>query len=479
MRRMRKASLLVAGTLLWTACAEQAPPTAPLEIGEAALSRGASNVRINVLLHGPLTAASRAELESFGRIVLEVPRIDAAVLLGRGADVARIAALGSVAVAELDSQVSTGPLDAQLAADFTAGLNTWNLDAINVTDLGAGRTMGLTGAGVYVGVLDTGLMHTWRLYFPEERIASQYARAFSGGAASNAVPETPNVWEKDVNGHGTHVTSTIIGYSLRGTPINGVAPRATVIPVKVLGQQGSGWSSIVAQGITYMGELKETELSGSPVVINLSLGSRSLSALVQAAIDYAIEQGVIVVAAAGNEGAAGMSYPGGYAPVISAGSVGWGDCPGLVRANCFGQWTSGTWWFGADVAEPTDPAHFYVSSFSSRELAGQELDVLAPGDWVVGPYQLNRGVHASYFYLSGTSMASPHVAGIVALMAEKNGSLTAAQAEAILKGTALPMAPGTRYPLAPGGTSVFQYTWDADATGAGMVTADAAVSATP
>jgi subtilisin family serine protease len=166
---------------------------------------------------------------------------------------------------------------------------------------------------VWVAVLDTGLVDTWRQYFPEQRIAEEYARCFQGGGNDQGeVSEPPNCWEHDTNSHGTHVTSTILGYSFGGTPVNGVAPRATVIPVKVLKNAGFGWSSQVARGIVYVADLKAGPLSGSPVVINMSLGGPQLDAVEQAAIDYANEQGVIVVAAAGNEGDDGMSFRGAH-----------------------------------------------------------------------------------------------------------------------------------------------------------------------
>lgn len=277
------------------------------------------------------------------------------------------------------------------------------------------------------------------------------------------------MWEHDQNSHGTHVTSTILGYSFRGAPINGVAPMATVIPVKVLNQAGFGWSSVIARGIVYVADLRNSVLGGAPVVINMSLGGPSLDAIEQAAIDYAIGKGVIIVAAAGNEGAHGMGYPGAYAPVISVAASGW-----------IGEWSPAgnrSWWNNRNVADPTDPADFYITDFSSRQLAGQDLDVAAPGSWVVGPYQVNSG-QTSYYFLGGTSMASPHVAGIVALMAQKNPVLTAADAESILEGSAIILLPGCRIVGQPNGSAT-EFCWETDATGAGLATADTALAGTP
>jgi subtilisin family serine protease len=110
-------------------------------------------------------------------------------------------------------------------------------------------------------------------------------------------------------------------------------------------------------------------------------------------------------------------------------------------------------------------------------LSGQDLDVAAPGTWIVGPYKVNSGMSLSYFYLGGTSMASPHVAGIVALMAQKDPTLTAGTAEAALEGSAIFLAPGCRTVLQPSGYENF--CWGADATGAGLVDAVAALAAVP
>ena len=240
---------------------------------------------------------------------------------------------------------------------------------------------------------------------------------------------------------------------------------ANIIPVKVLNQNGSGWSSVIAAGINYMADLKAGPLAKHPVVINMSLGGPVLDAMEQEAIDDAIAKGVIIVASAGNSGTDGMGYPGAYAPVISVAASGWVD---------EGKYAS--WWRNYDVPDPTDPADFFITDFSSRAIIidgiEQDLDVVAPGSAVVGPYKANSGNRFSYYYLSGTSMASPHVAGIVALMAQKNPALKATEAEQILEDTAIDMAPGCR--IFVGSTAAD--CWDTNVTGSGLATADAALA---
>jgi subtilisin family serine protease len=435
-----------------------------LNEGVNSLSKSnAGNIGINIVLNTPITDKILTKLGSYGKVMDVIYEINAVRLLAKADVLTTIQALPFVKGANPDAERNGPPIDTVPVESFGEGLSTWDLDAINVTDFGFNnRKVTQDGTGVILVIMDTGLLDSWRQYFPEERIATEYAKSFSGGGASGmgAVAEQPNKWEHDQNSHGTHVTSTILGYSLGGTPINGVAPMATVVPVKVLNQNGSGWSSVIARGIMYAAELKEGPLSGSPVVVNMSLGGPHLDALEQAAIDYAIGKGVIIVASAGNNGTRGMGYPGAYEPVIS-----------VAAAGYVGAFSTSSWWYSINIPDPFNPANYYIADYSSREKPGQDLDVTAPGDWIVGPYQLQSG-KTSYYFLGGTSMASPHVAGIVALMAQKDPSLTAAVAESKLESAAIPMPVSDSY---YGNT----YIYSSIDYGSGFITADAVLALVP
>ena len=425
---------------------------------------------VEIVVSGALTDAVLAELGGYGKITDTLPEIGGVTM-----DV-RESALGSLK--KLPYVAVVGEKAERHAYAYDGGISTWDLDMINITDPTGPRVVAEGGAGVYVAILDTGLVGNWRDYLPEGQVAVEYAKAFSGGGNGDGnISDPTHAWERDTEGHGTHVASTVLGYAMRTVQpvriVNGAAPLATVIPVKVLHNNGSGFSSVIAHGIVYVADLADV-LDG-PVVINMSLGGPVLSPLEAAAIDYAIGKGVIVVASAGNEGDLGMGYPGAYGPVISVGSVGW-----------VGEWLVGGWWRG-DVADPTVEGDVYVSDFSSREKPGQDLDVLAPGSWVVGPYLRNGAAHppfwshsqnGQYYYLGGTSMAAPHVAGLVALLLERNPTLGAAAVEILLEATALPIAAGSR-DVSNGNGQLQTFAWGADATGAGLVRADAALAAVP
>jgi subtilisin family serine protease len=412
------------------------------------------------------------------------------------------------------------------------GYATWDSDLINIEGVSQ------TGEGVYVAVLDTGLMPNWRDYFPEERVNTALGTGFDQPVSFQASKKNPCRLEVSVgqlhqttwvgstgSTHGTHVASTVIGYFYRsnsdaaaGYPlppimVRGIAPEVTIIPVKVLADYQVpatpkcpsplpsskavfGTDEMVAAGINYATDLA---IAGyKPMVINMSLGGSELAAVEQAAIDRAIANGVIVVAAAGNEGEAGMGFPGAYAPVISAGAAGWTQewqkpgTPAPPRYRLW--WLQSEFYPFFDITEPTPVGEVYVTDFSSRELPGQQLDVLAPGSWVRGPFAGDPGYNhlpwwskgigdlrlhnsGNFYYVGGTSMATPHVAATAALLLQKNPNLTQIQIEAILKSTALsiPAGSATVFDLSPV-QGYYTYTWGTDATGAGLIQADAALA---
>jgi subtilisin family serine protease len=451
-----------------------------------------------------MTTKMRAELEQFGRITSQLPNINAVFLAGSPSAIPAIQSLPYVKAANLDARREIGPIAPLPVGDFTeTGLNTWDLDAVGVTDcpplvlarpasfcsdfldvaISPGtdpidkRVVSETGRGVIVAILDTGLAKSWPFYFPADRIATQYAKSFGGGGAAGVhVSEQPNKWERDISTHGTHVTSSVIGYNFNGIFINGTAPEATIIPVKVLNQNGSGHSSVIAAGIDYIADLVETGSISTPVVINMSLGGPVLDAVEKAAIDRAIGLGIVIVASAGNNAEDGMGFPGAYTPVISVGAIGWVN--EWKDNNSDGS--PNNWWLWDDVTDPTDTDDFYVTGFSSRELMGQDLDVLAPGSWIVGPFQLQQGT-PSYFFVGGTSQAAPHVSGLAALLLQNNPSLNSDDGdptmdlegplETVLQAAAIPLPAGSRMVLPAPGAPPQMISWGNDANGSGIITA--------
>ena len=207
------------------------------------------------------------------------------------------------------------------------------------------------GKGIKVAVVDTGIDYTHPDISPNYR-----------GGISFVPTETD---PKDYNRHGTHVAGTIAAAD-NGTGVIGIAPSAYLYAVKVLSSGGSGnWSWLIA-GIAWC---VRTRIH----VLNMSLGGASAPEALGAVCDFAWRNGLILVAAAGNNGG-NVGFPAKYPSVIAVSAID-----------------------SADVIAP----------FSSR---GPEVELCAPGVNIMSTLPGN-----TYGALSGTSMASPHVAGGAAL----------------------------------------------------------------
>jgi hypothetical protein len=202
----------------------------------------------------------------------------------------------------------------------------------------------------------------------------------------------------DDNGHGTHVAGTIAALSNK-IGVVGSASKSDIYAVKVLNNAGSGTVSQVIQGI-------EWAIENQMNIISMSLGSSINSEALHAAIIDAHNKGILVFAAAGNRGIGEntMLYPANYPEVISVGA--------------------------------TNESH-KRENFSST---GPSLDLVAPGVEI-----LSTTSAGNYGVLSGTSMATPHVAGAAATIWSKNGSLTNEEVKDILLQTATPLGNQNEY----------------------------------
>ena len=444
-------------------------------VGHVAVTPAAAQNRsigVNLVLNTSITPDIVRDLRRFGNVLDTIDQLRAVRLRAREGSLTAIRALPYVVAANPDAERHGSPVDTVSAENFSNGLSTWDLDAINVTDLGVGRTVAFDGRGVYVAVLDTGLLDSWRQYFPEERIAEQFAKAFSGGGQDRGKRfGDANKWEHDQNSHGTHVTSTILGYSFRGTPINGIAPMATVIPVKVLNQTGSGWSSVIARGIVYVADLKESgALGDAPVVINMSLGGPGLDPIEKAAIDYAIDQGrhdrrVGRQRSRGRHGLSWRLRAGHFRPRRRAGSA--SGCPPATSPG------------GSPETCRTPRTPPISTSPISRAVRSPDRTstsrLLVPG-WSdpISSRAARRATSSS----AARRWRRPHVTGIAALMLQKNPSLSQGAIEGALEASAVPLPAGCRTVSGPSGPPQ-EICWGADATGSGLATADAALAAVP
>lgn len=371
-------------------------------------------------------------------------------------------------------------------------ITPWNIDMVNA------EVVPNDGEGVYVAVLDTGLLSPWPFFFSQANIAWEYGKGYThdvywddtvGDFVWGPIRDDRGFVTDDFmgSGHGTHVTSTIVGYNYNNMYwFNGVAPEATIIPVLVLDAWmvpypggyatfTGGTNEMIAAGITYIADLSET-LDG-PVIISMSLGGPTPSSLIESAINYAIDKGVIIIASAGNSGYAGMGYPGAFPQVISCGMTGWTE-------QFVSHWTDDV---PEDLSTPDywgNNHQLFLDDMSSRPNKNlgqktQDLDVSAPGAAVVGPYKSYFAYNTGYYYLWGTSMSAPHVSGMAALSLQDAPHHNQAKMEKILKnaasGNPLPCDGSWVYDPWYG---VYHFNWYGTDYGAGFLMADQVMKAT-
>jgi thermitase len=204
---------------------------------------------------------------------------------------------------------------------------------------------------------------------------------------------------KDGFGHGTHCAGIAAAATNNGTGVAGMCPNCKILSVKVLDDNGSGYMSDVADGITYAADHGAS-------VISLSLGGSARSETLRAALDYAVNHNALPVCAMGNSSATSAPEP-----------AYWGSCLSVVAADSNGN----------------------KASFSNY---GIRADVSAPGVGILSTlptystYLSNHGYKPNYDALSGTSMATPMVAGIAGLVRSRNPNLTATQTKGIIIATA-------------------------------------------
>ncbi|ABV92006.1 peptidase S8 and S53 subtilisin kexin sedolisin [Dinoroseobacter shibae DFL 12 = DSM 16493] len=282
----------------------------------------------------------------------------------------------------------TGPAGAQ---GFWRPRNwtTWGLDAI-----GSDRRPELTGEGVKVAVLDTGL----DLTHPD------FTDVLGARTASFVGTETA----QDGHGHGTHCCGTVAGPLQPALgPRYGVAPGAELLVGKVLADDGFGMMSQIIDGITWA-------LNEGAQVISMSLGSAraegaGFSRVYEMVFRRLLSEGVLPICAAGNE----SDRPGLIAPVGNPAA-----CPGAMAV--------------AAVDRRMDPGDFSCGQVDRIGL----LDIAGPG---VGVHSAWTG--GGYRRISGTSMATPHVAGVAALHLQADPSTTGDDLRALMKMQATALGP--------------------------------------
>ncbi|WP_444684758.1 S8 family serine peptidase [Alkalicoccus luteus] len=246
------------------------------------------------------------------------------------------------------------------------------------------QELGFRGDGMDVAILDTGID------INHEDLAANVQGGFS--VFSDSANSNPF---SDGNGHGTHVAGTVAAVD-NDLGVLGVAPDADLYAVKVLSNEGSGSLDGIARGI-------EWSIENDMDIINMSLGGSSGSSVLENFTDLAYDEGILVVAAAGNDGK----------------GMGFFDTVGFPAQ------------YESAMAVAAVDENNNTASFSS---AGPAVEISAPGVNVLSTVPGN-----GYDALNGTSMAAPHVAGVAAQVWQAKPHLSNVQLRQLLNDTAEPL----------------------------------------
>jgi subtilisin family serine protease len=315
---------------------------------------------------------------------------------------------------------SSGPslkvwLDQRVRATLAPGTSADRLDP-NLRQVAAPQAWdaGYTGKGERVAVLDTGVDAT----HPDlaGQIAEKMDFTVDGGDAS------------DHFGHGTHVASTIAGTgAASGGARKGVAPDAKLVVGKVLDDNGEGTDSQVIAGMEWA--------ASRAAVVNMSLGgwdaSDGTDPLSLALDSLSKQTGALFVVAAGNSGPADstVSSPGAAASALTVGAVDGGDA----------------------LADFSSRGPLVNTRAAKPELVAPGVDIVAAR---AAGTTMGRAIDAHYVAASGTSMATPHVAGAAAVLAQRHPDWRAAQLKAALVGAVDPVTGGDPYASGAGRLNV-------------------------